>query len=103
MALQKLLHDLISRNVLANTHDCSEDKLSIAIVESYLTNKSLLRIELDDLEIIDRTNLTLFSKNPSHVMISTRQKEIKQMLKTATDTGIPTKIINRITSHSRMI
>ena len=103
VALQELLRDLISRDVLASAHDCSEGGLGVAVVESCLASKSLLGVELDDLEVIDRADLTLFSESPSRVVVSARQEEVEQVLEAAAGAGVPARVIGRVTSRSRVV
>jgi phosphoribosylformylglycinamidine synthase II len=64
----RVLHQLISRGVLASCHDCSEGGLLVALAEKCMAGRLGLRLELppSQLDLLDQ----LFGEAPSRLLVS---------------------------------
>jgi phosphoribosylformylglycinamidine synthase len=67
LATQAVVLAAIQRGLLASAHDCSDGGLAITVAESAIAGNIGVAV---DLELVSRTDMTLFSESQSRIVVS---------------------------------
>jgi phosphoribosylformylglycinamidine synthase len=103
-ALQDLLVDLAGAKLMRSAHDCSDGGIAVTLAEcTFDTGGIGADVAIDDVDVAGSADMNraaaLFGESATRVVISVAPDGVADVLKRATATGVPARVIGRTGGH----
>jgi phosphoribosylformylglycinamidine synthase len=101
--LQKVVLEMIKKDLISSAHDCSEGGLAVALAECCVSQKeAILGADIDNLPSKIRPDALLFGESQSRIIVSAPAESLSQIRQIAKKYEIPLRLIGRTTKKTNL-